>query len=635
MNVLDFLKGNYDRHVAGSWTPISPNKPWRMSSWWGSSQSAAGIQVDSDSGLNSSAAFACTRALSETLASLPAVVYEGLEGDQRQRARQNPMWALLHDQPNPQMDTFTFYSLNAKRLVNRGNALSLIEFNGRGLPVALWPVHNSRWEARRRPSQANGSRWNPGDVYYRIWPDETERHFDVPAEEVLNIVGFDTENGIVAKGVISRAKNEIGLDIAEQEYAGSMFKNGALPLGLISHPWVDDEEQRDNLRADVNSMHTGRENWSRVGFLWDKDASWIPLNFNPKDIQAIESRSFTAKAICRYYSVPPAIVQIFDDYKFSTVEAMLKQFVMLGVRPLAVCFERAIKMQLLTGLVDSDLFLEFALEGLLRGDPKSQAETNAILRQWGAINADEWRQRDLNMNPLPSGAGAAYLAPLNYAPLEVVAGGGAAKPPAGRSQQPGNGKQQAAEQKAIKKAAKWDKAFVVALNRLTRSVRALKLEVHNNIPEQPTPSVTVQNDVHPAAVTVTAPHVAVQNDVHLPEMTAAAIESQHKDDVANVQYARMLVNEINGIKRIAEKGRDGFMDRVKEFYDKFTVALANAIAAAHPKAPRELSQKIATRACDESRKLLGQAIKTEPFADAISACLAEWPKRTLPIKENQ
>lgn len=587
MNVLDFLKGNYDRHVAGSWTPISPNKPWRISSWWGNSQSAAGIQVDSDSGLNSSAAFACTRALSETLASLPAVVYEGLEGDQRQRARQNPMWALLHDQPNPQMDTFTFYSLNAKRLVNRGNALSLIEFNGRGLPVALWPVHNSRWEARRRPSQANGSRWNPGEVYYRIWPDETEQFFDVPAEEVLNIVGFDTENGIVAKGVISRAKNEIGLDIAEQEYAGSMFKNGALPLGLIKHPWVDDEEQRNNLRADINAVHSGRENWSRVGFLWDKDASWMPLNFNPKDIQAIESRSFTAKAICRYYSVPPAIVQIFDDYKFSTVEAMLKQFVMLGVRPLAICFERAIKTQLLTSLVDSDLFLEFALEGLLRGDPKSQAETNAILRQWGAINVDEWRQRDLNMNPIPSGAGQAYLAPANYAPLEVVAGGGVVEPPAGRSKQPGNGKQQAADQKAIKKAAKWSKAYVAALA-----------------------SVTLGKNGQPTSIDKEA----------------------YAWRVIRSQKARMIDNERNAIQRRVKDGPAKFVSWLDEHYEKFAVAFAKAVLIGCEGLEGDASEratKLAAAHCQRSKELLLAACECDAadFERSIEACLAMWDKR--------
>lgn len=574
MRLLDFLKGEFSRHVAENgarWTPISPGEPWRNSSWWQGSQTAAGIAVNNDTALNSATAFACTRAIAETLASLPAVVFENLDMEQRQKARGNSMWSLLHDQPNPQMDSMTWYELNAKRVVNRGNALCLKEFNGRGLVTALWPVHNSRWEARRSESvmTANG-RWKPGDVFYRIWPDDTNRWFDVGPEEVLNVVGFDSENGIVARGVVGRARQEVALDIAEQEYAGSMFKNGALPLGLIRHPWLDDEEQRTNLRADINSMHSGRENWNRVGFLWDKDAAWMPLNFNPKDVQAIESRVFTAKTLCRYYGVPPAIVQIFDDYKFASVEAMLKQFVMLTIRPYAVRFERAIKSQLLSDIIDEDLFLEFALEGLLRGDPKAQAETNAILRQWGVLNADEWRQRDMNLNPVPGGSGQTYLAPLNYAPLDMVASGETIRrEPASRNAQEVNGQ------------PKWDKSYAAALMAVGSKRDRLSMEVR-----------------------------------------------EHAWRVIDRQYVRMLAKEVNGIRRLIAKGPSGFIDRMDEFYAKFEPTLADALSVGAIDGDMTAESRAA---CDASRQMLLAACECEEkdFEASIESCLASWAGRQI------
>ncbi len=409
MSLLDFLKGSYE---VANWTPLRP----KASTWYGEqfSRNTAGIPVNSETALNSGTAMACTRAISETLASLPALVMEQVSPSERRKARENPMWTLLHDQPNPMMDSMTWYEINATRVVNRGNGVNLIERNGAGVPMALWPVHNSRFEIFRRAGVAIGNgRFTPGDVFYRIWPDETERHFDVMPEEILNIVSWDTDNGLIGKSVVERAKSEIGLDTAQQEYSSSMFENGALPLGMIKHPWIDDEEQRENLRADLNSVHSGRENWNKLGILWDKDADWVKLNFSPEDVQAIQSRTFTSKALCRYYNVPPAVVQIYDDYKFATVEAMLKHFIMLTIRPYAVRFERAINSQMLNSLGE-DLFLEFALEALLRGDPEAQARTNAIYRGWGVLNADEIRQRDLAMNPLPDGMGEEYLVPLNH-----------------------------------------------------------------------------------------------------------------------------------------------------------------------------------------------------------------------------
>jgi HK97 family phage portal protein len=576
LNVIDFLKGNFQRHA---WTPADPDKSWGYQGH----QTAAGVGVSPDSALSSAAAFACTRARAETLASLPAVVFEAQDGEQRRKARQNPMWALLHDQPNPELDSMTWYSLNAKRLINRGNALNLIEFNGRGLPIALWPVHNSRWEARRGSvTLTSTGNYRNGPLYYRIWPDETERYFDVPPNAVLNVVGFDTENGILARGVVTRARQEIGLDIAEQEYAGSMFKNGALPLGLIKHPWLDDEEQRKNLRADINSMHSGRENWNRVGFLWDKDASWLPLNFNPKDVQAIESRVFTAKALCRYYNVPPAIVQIFEDYKFSTVEAMLKQFVMLTVRPDAVCFERAIKSQLLGNIQDEELFLEFALEGLLRGDPKTQAEANAILRQWGILNADEWRQRDLNLNPLPGGVGEVYLAPLNYAPLESVVAGEGLRQTSRPPREPAEDEPE----------ARWDKSYAAALLMATG---------------------------------------------HKPQAGAAsALPSLDKLDFAWVvvrrQAAKMIGNEINAVRRRVKDGPSRFVPWLDEHYAKFQEAFAKAIEIGCEGLPGNASQRAADLSashCAASREMLLTACACEAadFESAIEACISNWEER--------
>ncbi len=156
------------------------------------------------------------------------------------------------------------------------------------------------------------------------------------------------------------------------------------------------------------------------------------MSVSPEQAQFIQTRSYSARKICQYYNTPPAIVQIFDDYKFSTVDAMLRQFNSL-TDPSAGCpWERAIKRKILsvrdvqtgrlTSIFGEDLLFEFLLNALLRGDPKQQAEVNKMHREMGTLNADEIRGQE-NLNPLPRGMGEAYLAPMNYTTLDRLVNG--------------------------------------------------------------------------------------------------------------------------------------------------------------------------------------------------------------------
>jgi len=586
MSVIDFIKGTHQLQIA-DWTPLNPQR----SSWYKDriKKNAAGIAVSPETAMESGAALACTRAISETLASLPAVVLEQIGSDERRKARENRMWALLHDQPNPEMDSMTWYGLNTTRVVNRGNALNLIEFNGRGEPAALWPVHNSRWQAWRKKATTRRGRFDRGELFYRIWPDETNRHFDVPPDEVLNIVGWDTSDGIVSQGVVSRARHEIGLDMAQQEYSASMFKNGALPLGLIKHPWLDDDKQREELRSDLNNLHSGRENWNKIGILWDSDADWVKLNFSPEDVQAIQSRQFSAKALCRYYNVPPAIVQIFEDYKFQTVEAMLKHFIMLTIRPYAVRFERAMKTQVLEGILDANLLLEFALEGLLRGDPETQAKMNAIYRSWGILDGDEIRQRDLNMNPLPDDMGKIRLAPLNHAPLELVGQGANLKNKQGATNSQPQGDQGDGEGEQV---AQFDKAATAALMQLVKD--------HNG-----------RSNSHGAPLSVSA------------------------RAVVDHEYKRLLKIEIRRVNDRMQKGPKAFRGWIERYYPKQRLTIADALRPSCEQLRDDgarVADAIAMAHVEQSKRDLLLAIEDCPpaeFAESIECCMTPWEHRQI------
>jgi HK97 family phage portal protein len=205
--------------------------------------------------------------------------------------------------------------------------------------VALWPIHNSRVTPWRGIN---------GKVEWHVATDafdpryEKYREYIIPDRDMLNIVGFGSD-GYLAPGVIDMAVEEMSASMAQSQYNASWFAKGARPSAVVEYPtYIDDDDERAEFRRQVNTLHSGREHWHEIPVMWH-GAKWKEIQYSPEQSQLVASRQYSAKEICKFYNVPPAIVQIFDDYKFSTVDAMIQQFVMTCLRSDAVRIERAVR----------------------------------------------------------------------------------------------------------------------------------------------------------------------------------------------------------------------------------------------------------------------------------------------------
>lgn len=394
-----------------------------------------GLPYSESIAMTSATAYACSRARAEMLAGLPSIVYEQMNEFTRRRARQTAPWQLLYDDPNPFMDAMNFYELVNMRQVNRGNGFCEIERDNADNPIALWPIHPSRVYAR---VERDGTRWR---LYWDVMTDvkdPTDQNYiyhRVEHRNMLNVCGFGG-NGLIAPGVIDMGRESISLDLASQRYGSSYFRRGGRPMAVVEHPgYIDNDDQRREFRADMNQMHSGVERWHDVPVMWE-GAKWKEIQANPEQAQFLETRGFSARELCRLWNVPPALVQIFDDYKFNTVDAMIMQFVMTCVRNDAIRVERAITSKVLhfrdargrmkRAFDDKEFFLEFLLEGLLRGDAYKQSQTLEIKRRNGVINGNEWRAID-NLNPIGP-AGDKYVLPGGFGDLEAIGAAPPSKP---------------------------------------------------------------------------------------------------------------------------------------------------------------------------------------------------------------
>jgi len=89
---------------------------------------------------------------------------------------------------------------------------------------------------------------------------------------------------------------------------------------------------------------------------------------------------------------------------------------MHSLRPWLVRWEQELNRKLFGTAGTAGLYCEHAVDGLLRGDQESRFNAYAVGRQWGWLSADDVRELE-NLPPLPDGAGAVYLTPLNMVPV--------------------------------------------------------------------------------------------------------------------------------------------------------------------------------------------------------------------------
>ena len=334
-------------------------------------QTDAGKIVNERSAMQMTAVYACVRILAESIASLPLHVYARDGNGNMKKAEDHPLYFLLHDEPNPEMDSFIFRETLMTHILLWGNAYSQIIRNGKGEIVALYPL---------MPGKMSVERDEKGQLYYRY-----NRMGDEPPtmdggavilmpEDVLHIpgLGFD---GLVGYSPISMTKNAIGLALAAEEYGSRFFSNGAAPAGVLEHPGGIKDVSK--LRESWNETFGGSRNAGKVAIL-EEGLHFNPISMSPQDSQLLETRQYQLNEIARIFRIPPHMLADLSKATFSNIENQSLDFVKYTLDPWVNRWEKAMQRSLLNADEKRRYEVRFNVDGLLRGDYKSRMEGYAV-----------------------------------------------------------------------------------------------------------------------------------------------------------------------------------------------------------------------------------------------------------------
>ncbi len=373
--------------------------------------SASGKVVTERSAMQMTAVYACVRILSEAVAGLPLHFYRYKDDGSKEKAIDNNLYHLLHDEPNPEMSSFVFRETLMTHLLLWGNAYAQIIRNGKGEVVALYPLMPNKMQVDRDDS---------GKLYYSYTRTDGEAGTDrngtviLSPRDVLHIpgLGFD---GLVGYSPIAMAKNAIGLAIATEEFGSKFFANGAAPSGVLEHPGTIKDPTR--VREAWQSQFGGSGNSGKVAVL-EEGMKYTPISISPEQAQFLETRKFQINEIARIFRVPPHMVGDLEKSSFSNIEQQSLEFVKYTLDPWVIRWEQSLSRSLLTDEEKKRCFFKFNLEGLLRGDYQSRMNGYAIARQNGWMSANDIRELEDLDRLLPEQGGDLYLVNGNMLPLE-------------------------------------------------------------------------------------------------------------------------------------------------------------------------------------------------------------------------
>lgn len=385
--------------------PIGLKDGGFWSEYYGAS-SSAGVSVNERRMLSLSTVWACTRLISETIATLPLSMYERTSAGKKV-AQQHPLQFVIHDQPNADTTAAVFWEAVVAAMLLRGNARCEKLMSGSRI-VGLMFLAPDRLSIT---CEINGKK------RYRYRQDNGSER-EIPEARIWNVPGFSL-NGKCGVSVIKYGANVFGAAIATDDAASGTFKRGLMPTTWFKYPNILKPEQRDDARDMIENRLSGTLNAGKPAIL-EAGMEVGTIGINPADAQLLESRGFSVEEICRWFRVPPFMVGHSEkSTSWGTgIEQQMIGFLTFTLGPWLRRIEQAIGKDLLTPAERLRYFAKFNVEGLLRADSAARAAFYSVMVNNGVYTRDDVREKE----DLPRLGGNAAVLTVQSAmvPLEDI-----------------------------------------------------------------------------------------------------------------------------------------------------------------------------------------------------------------------
>jgi len=347
---------------------------------------SSGIAVDKNIALTFTAVWSAVRLLSESISILPINIYQREKNGDKSLALNNPSYYLLHNEPNNYMSAVAFFEKIMMDLCLSGNSFVHIVRSPGGLVQSLIPLN----------SQDIKVKINDEQVFYH------NKKSDLVLDEynVLHFKGV-SQDGIMGLSPITQNANAVGWGMALEEYGSKYFTNSAKLSGVLETDRALSEEAISRLRTSFSNTYNQLQNAQSTAIL-EEGLSFKPITISPEQSQFLASRIFSITEIARMFNIPTFMLQEHSKSSFNNIESLSQSYVTYTLMPYIRRMESEMNRKLFKTNEKGKLFVEWNVNGLLRGNIKDRNDSYKTALMNGYMTINEIRRKE-NMNSIPNG----------------------------------------------------------------------------------------------------------------------------------------------------------------------------------------------------------------------------------------
>jgi HK97 family phage portal protein len=340
---------------------------------------------DSDKALTLTSVWNAIRLLSESVSSLPISVYRKENNGDKVEDVNNRIYNLIKFKPNNFQNKITFFEYIMYSVLTDGNSYVQIVRDNSANPVQLIPL-------------------NPD--YVNIFIKDNELFYQMDGGSVLDSadvlhIKLITDDGIEGLSPIDQCAKAINWNLSIEEFGSTFFKNGAKPSSVLSTDRALSETAIERLKNSFNSSYAKLKS-SNSTIILEEGLTFKPISISPEQAQFLASRQFGIEEIARIFNVPPHMLKDLSKSSFNNIEMQSQEYVTYTLMPYLTRIEQEMNLKLFRTNELGKTFVEFNVNGLLRGDVKTRNEAYKTAIQNGYMSINEVRQKE-NLNSIEGG----------------------------------------------------------------------------------------------------------------------------------------------------------------------------------------------------------------------------------------
>ena len=326
-----------------------------------------GVPVTDASALQVGAVYACLAKLGGAVSQLPLHEYRVEPTGQRQSVMpHSALWWLLNESPSPAWTATTWKQWIVRCVKLRGDQhTEILRSTSRstlGDPTGFKVHHPDAVQVRAVD----------GRLRYECRDAETGRAYGLDQDDMLHFTGFGFDGQRSLSAIKWAARNAIAAELGAVKYIGKTITEGGMPRVALEYPQGVNKDQAADLRTSFQLIY-GNGEGGKLPLVLTNGGKAHELSISPVDMELLASRRMDKQTICEVMGVPPIIIG--DGEKTSSwgtgVEQVMLGWVRFDLAPMVAGWEEELNRKLFRR---AGRFVEFSLEGLLRGDSKAQSE---------------------------------------------------------------------------------------------------------------------------------------------------------------------------------------------------------------------------------------------------------------------